>query len=256
MAHPGTSPSDPSRSGLPGLGLDLESALGEGIEPEIADGPEPARYVTFLHGLGGSPLAWENQVAGLPASVRARAPWLRGLRPGGNESFDVAAASADVLLNLELEGVGPSAVVGHSLGAMVALQMAIDAPHAVSHLVIVTGQVRPPKSVMRAQRLAFKMIPAKQFAKSGVSKAKMREAMLAVEGFDASDDLASVSVPTLVVVGERDRVNGPAAQLMVDSIPGASLVVVPGAGHDVMRDSSSAFNDALWRFLGHAPRDE
>lgn len=243
MVLPGSSISDSSPSGSAGPGVD--------VEPELDAGPRAARYVTFLHGLGGSPLAWENQVAKLPPSVRARAPWLRGLRPGGQESFDVVAASADVLLNLELEGVGPSAVVGHSLGAMVALQMAVDAPETVSHLVLVAGQVRPPKSVMRAQRLAFKMIPAKQFAKSGVSKAKMREAMLAVEGFDASDRLASVTVPTLVVVGASDRANGPAAEVIASGIPGARLERIEGAGHDVMRDAPAEFNEVLWGFLGY-----
>lgn len=240
-------PSDSSPGGSAGLGVDAE--------PVGDESAGPARFVTFLHGLGGSPLAWENQVAKLPASVRARAPWLRGLRPGGNESFDVVAASADVLFNLELEGVGPSAMVGHSLGAMVALQCAIDAPESVSHLVLVAGQVRPPKSVMRAQRLAFKMIPAKQFAKSGVSKAKMREAMLAVEGFDASERLGSVVAPTLVVVGGNDRANRPAAEVIADGIPAARLVTVAGAGHDVMRDAPAEFNSVLWDFLGY-PSDE
>ncbi|MDO5697834.1 MAG: alpha/beta hydrolase [Dermatophilus congolensis] len=207
--------------------------------------------MTLLHGLGGSPLSWENQVAKIPAGVSARAPWLRGLRPGGSESFDVPAASADLLMQLELEGAIPAAIVGHSLGAMVALQMAIDAPESLSHLVLVAGQVRPPKSVMRAQRLAFKMIPAKQFAKSGVSKAKMREAMLAVEGFDASDRLASVTAPTLVVVGDNDRVNRSAAEVIAGGIPGARLVSVPRAGHDVMRDSPAEFNELLWDFLGY-----
>ena len=218
---------------------------------EPAERAYPARHVMFLHGLGGSPLSWENQVAKIPAGVTGRAPWLRGLRPGGQESFDVPAASADLLMALELEGATPAALVGHSLGAMVGLQMAVDAPAAVSHLVVVAGQVRPPRSVMRAQRLAFAMIPARQFAKSGVSKAKMREAMLAVEGFDASDQLASVAVPTLVIVGERDRANRPAAEAIAAGGPGALLVVVPGAGHDVLREASAEFTTLLWDFLGH-----
>ncbi len=215
-------------------------------------GSEPhgsRRFVTFLHGLGGSPLSWENQVAAMPAGFSARAPWLRGLRPGGTEPFSLPGAAADVLLHLQLEGVTAGALVGHSLGAMVALQIAVDAPGAVSRLVLVADQVRPPALVLRAQRLALSMIPARRFARSGISKDKMRAAMKAAGEYDAGGSLGSVSAPTLVVIGERDRANAPAARLLAEGIPQARLVTIAGAGHDVMSAAPGEFNALLWDFL-------
>lgn len=219
---------------------------------------QPARHVTFLHGLGGSPLSWEEQVAKLPSDLPAVAPWLKGMRPGGNDTFSLAGAVGDVLLNRQLDGVSTGAIVGHSLGAMVALQCAMDDPDSVSHLVLVAGQVRPPKSVMRLQRAMLAFVPARRLAAQGVSKANLKQALNDAGQFDAAGSLDQIRCPTLVVVGARDRVNLPASKLIAATVPGARLELIDGAGHDVMRENTPAFNELLYDFLGHplTPRRE
>lgn len=225
-----------------------------------SDHPEstraPAKHITFLHGHGGSPLTWENQVAKLPPQgVRAQAPWLRGLRPAAKERFDIGAASGDLLMSLQLEGAPATAIVGHSIGAMVGLQMALDAPESVSHLVLVSGQVRPPATVMRAQKLALKLTPRSRFEKLGISKNRVRQALDVIAEFDASDRLGDVSVPTLVMVGESDRATSDSAYVLADGIADAELFVVPGAGASPMTENVPTFNERLWRFLGVEPHD-
>ncbi|MDO5711196.1 MAG: alpha/beta hydrolase [Micrococcales bacterium] len=210
-----------------------------------------ADYLMFLHGAGGSPLSWEGQVAKLPPGLPARAPWLRGLRPGGKDRFALADAAADVLMTAQLEGAQRVALVGHSLGAMVALQCALDRPEMVSHLVLVAGQARPPKAAMTLQRWALKLVPARRLADQGVSKAKLIEALGEGGQFDASGSLSQVGCPTLVVCGGRDRVNLPASRLFAAQIPGARLAIVDDAGHDVMRDAAGEFNSLLYDFIGH-----
>lgn len=212
--------------------------------------PAPASHVTFLHGLGGSPLSWEEQVAKLPPELPARAPWLRGLRPGGSERFTLADASADVLLNRQLDGVSTGALVGHSLGAMVALQCALDDPESVSHLVLVAGQARPPKSVLSLQRVALRFVPSRRLAAQGVSKDKLLQALADGSHFDAQGSLGQVRCPTLVVCGARDRANLPASRHIAAAVPGSRLEIVEGAGHDVMREATPAFNALLYDFLG------
>ncbi len=222
----------------------------------VADAPSndmrPAAYVMFLHGVGGSPLSWEEQVAKLPPDLPARAPWLRGLRPGSSERFTLADACADILMTAQLEGLERVALVGHSLGAMVALQCAIDQPEMVSHLVLVAGQARPPRSAMTLQRWALKLVPARRLANQGVSKDKLMEALGDAGRFDASGSLSQVACPTLVVCGSRDRVNLPASRLFEAQIPGARLEIVDGAGHDVMREAPAAFNALLFDFIGRS----
>lgn len=213
--------------------------------------PEPAHHVTFLHGPGGSPLSWEEQVSKLPPALPARAPWLRGLRPGNSEEFTLADAAADVLMNRQLDGVSTGALVGHSLGAMVALQCALDDPDSVSHLVLIAGQARPPKSAMRLQRLALRFVPKQRLATQGVSKDKLLQALGDGGHFDAEGSLHEVRCPTLVVCGARDRTNLPASRQIAAAVPRARLEIIDGAGHDVMREAAPAFNALLYDFLGH-----
>lgn len=71
--------------------------------------------------------------------------------------------------------------------------------------------------------------------------------------------LPEIQVPTLVVFGTDDRmIPNPVftggrtrtiAEAGVERIPGAKLVLVPGAGHTVHHDDPEAFNAALERFL-------
>ena len=65
--------------------------------------------------------------------------------------------------------------------------------------------------------------------------------------------LPTITVPTLVVVGERDSV-APLilSQEIAHGIPGAHIEVVPDAGHVVNGDAPEAFNALLRGFIGEA----
>jgi pimeloyl-ACP methyl ester carboxylesterase len=83
-------------------------------------------------------------------------------------------------------------------------------------------------------------------------------ATLAREIRDQPDELAalaSVSVPTLVMVGEQDEPFVAVSRAMADTIPGAELVVIPDAGHSPQFENGSVWIAALERFL-HASRQE
>jgi pimeloyl-ACP methyl ester carboxylesterase len=67
---------------------------------------------------------------------------------------------------------------------------------------------------------------------------------------DSVDMLASINVPSLVIVGEQDGLTPPAdAQLMAERIPGAKLVVIPGAAHASNMEQPEAFTNAVREFL-------
>jgi len=64
-----------------------------------------------------------------------------------------------------------------------------------------------------------------------------RDSGRAIAMHDVRDDLSSVMEPTLVVVGDCDRLTPPAhARLVEESIPGAQLRILPGVGHQVMQE--------------------
>jgi pimeloyl-ACP methyl ester carboxylesterase len=71
---------------------------------------------------------------------------------------------------------------------------------------------------------------------------------------DSRETLATIDVPTLVVVGEEDELTPPAeAEAMAAAIPGSTLEVIPGAGHLANLESPSAYHAALTRFLDSLP---
>ena len=64
------------------------------------------------------------------------------------------------------------------------------------------------------------------------------------------EGLPEITVPTLIIVGERDTpfLNG--SDYMANKIPGARKVVIPDAGHSSNIDQPEAFNRAVLNFLG------
>ena len=63
------------------------------------------------------------------------------------------------------------------------------------------------------------------------------------------DELASIEVPALVIVGEKDEPYLRAAEVMAAKLPKAEKVTIPGAGHIVNIEASDEFNARVIEFL-------
>jgi len=67
---------------------------------------------------------------------------------------------------------------------------------------------------------------------------------------DSRPDLPTIDVPTAVVVGEEDEITPlEMSQTMVDQIPGATLSIIPGAGHISNLEAPTAFEAAVRAWL-------
>jgi pimeloyl-ACP methyl ester carboxylesterase len=73
--------------------------------------------------------------------------------------------------------------------------------------------------------------------------------MLAQEGSQVIDGLATIRVPTLIVVGDQDQPFVAPSEYMAKKISGARLEVIPGAGHSSNLDQPETFNRVLREFL-------
>lgn len=202
----------------------------------------------FLHGLGQLPTAWQEQVTALPTGWRAHAPWVPGLKPTEQVDFDLDRAVGQLATYLETQGVRRTHLVGLSLGAVVSLRLAATHPDLVDRLVLIAGQVSPPRLLMKAQRAMLRVVSEAKLRKQGLTKARLADALGVMEALDLHADLARVQAPTLVVVGDRDRPNQPAAKVLASRIRGARLVTLPG-GHELNTESPEALNDAVFGFL-------
>jgi 3-oxoadipate enol-lactonase len=239
--------------------------------------------VVMLHGVGGGKEAFRPQMQPLAGAGYRAIAWDM---PGYGESRAVApydmgglaAALTALLDHLEL----PRAVLlGHSMGAMVALETVARAPERVAGLVLSAGSPafgKPDGSWQQAflrDRLgpldegrtmadvAHRLVPSmigEGFAPEGaalaasimsrVPPATYRAALQALMGFDRRYALASIRVPTLAIAGEVDPAAPPAVmEKMAARIPGAGYVVLPRAGHLANLEQPQAFNAAVLAFL-------
>lgn len=205
--------------------------------------------LVLLHGVGQAPMAWEDVVVPLYGSRRLLTPWVPGLRPTEKQMLGLSDAAAALDQQLMLEGMQQVDVCGVSYGAMVATRMAADFPERVRRLVLIAGQVRPPRLAMRAQAAALRLVPASRFADAGVSKDRLLQVLEATRSADLTDALARVEARTLVLVGAKDKVNQPGARALADGIPSARLRIVDGAGHALNEEAPRELVELLRDFL-------
>ncbi len=109
--------------------------------PPYADAP----VVVLISGLGGSGSYWLPQLAVLEQEYQVVCYDQRGT--GNNpdtlaEDYSIAQMAAELHQALVAAGIERYAVVGHALGALVGMQLALDYPASVTVLVSVNGWLR------------------------------------------------------------------------------------------------------------------
>src|SRR5438445_573109 len=88
---------------------------------------------------------------------------------------------------------------------------------------------------------------------SGQGLAHAARGMLAQQDSWVIDGLASIRVPTLVIVGDQDTPFLAPCEYMAKKIPGARLEVIAGAGHASNLDQPEVFDRVLLSFLDSLP---
>lgn len=206
------------------------------------------RHLVFLHGLGTGPDSWDAQLATLPDGFDGFAPRIAGLADDDPRPFSLAAAAADVVRSLDDRDIDRGHLCGLSLGAMVAVQVAIDHPDRVASLVLSGGQVHPPRALMALQSVLTRVLPARLVAPDGTSKRRILAVLGEVARVDFRPHLARVDAPTLVLCGSSDRANLPGARALAAGIPEARLRIVDG-GHELNTEKPDEFAAELAAFL-------
>lgn len=215
--------------------------------------------VVLVHGLSGSTRWWTPV---LPALAEERAVYLVDLPGFGTmrgRRFVLADASSWLARWLEGVGLGRASVVGHSLGAAVALRLAAVHGERIERLVLVApaglaigrslaGNAASLLVALRRASPRFLSVLATDALRAGPRT--LLRATREILGEDVRDALAEVSAPALVIAGETDTlVPLAAAELVASTIPGARLVVLEGAGHVPMFDRPDAFAGVVTEFL-------
>jgi pimeloyl-ACP methyl ester carboxylesterase len=237
----------------------------------------------FLHGVGGSARAFTPQVASFAAA--GYAPFALDL-PGYGErppvqAMDFEELARDVEAAIAERGLRRPALVGHSLGGMVAQTALRRRPDGYAAAVLcctspafgdpggefqrkfVADRLAPLDRGQSMAELAGSIVdgivgPAPDAAGRELAVACMaavpadtyRAAVRCLTGFDERGNLASIRVPVLCLSGEHDS-NAPPRMMerMAARIPGARYVCLAGVGHLPNLEAPAAFDAAVIGFL-------
>ena len=236
--------------------------------------------VVFLHGAGGL-LADNPFLDGLAARYHVFAPELPGYGESTGEELledmlDFTLHGWDVV---EALGLTRPHLVGHSMGGMIAAEMAAIAPHDLGRLVLAGAaglwiEEHPIPDIFallpgQLVELLFQDADKGQaLLTGGVDFSDMeafkefylgQQRRLAMAGKilfpipnrRVSKRLYRVTAPTLVLWGGADKLIIPAyAERWARLIPGAQVQIIPDAGHMLPYEQPEIFVDALSRFLG------
>jgi pimeloyl-ACP methyl ester carboxylesterase len=239
----------------------------------------------LIRGVGSNADHWYSQVPALAAGYQVITFDNRGIGrstdPGGPFTIqDLAGDTLGLLNALEIE---QTHILGLSMGGMVAQELAVNHPGRVKGLILActhpggTNQIKAddevesifkemvqtgsPESKVKAasalfdpRTLAERPEVAAEYAEISLRYPagpgiliRQWEAVLA---HNAYSRLSRIQSPTLVLTGDADVLVPPGnSTILADKIPGASLVVIPGGGHQVLVEQPDLCNQAILGFL-------
>lgn len=244
----------------------------QGTDVHFQDTIKPMhRTVVFLHGAGGSHHTWRDQWAGLKGVARLVIPDLPGHAESmGDPRETVEEYAAWVADFVKEAGISKFVLAGHSMGGAIALQAAADRMKGLEALILagtgaklkvspvifngIAGKFREfaPELVEWMMARATGPVLRDDVTKDILSTKPSTFAsdFRACDGFDLRGRLDGIGVPTLVIVGDDDRLTPLRySEYLATNIPGAVLKIIHDAGHIAMLEKSEEFNSVIAAFL-------
>jgi len=230
--------------------------------------------LVLLHGAGGDHLSWPSQVRRL-AGFRVYGPDLPGHGKSKGSGLQRIGAYGEAVLSWMLALDLPRIfIAGHSMGGAVALWIARHHPELFHGLVLMsTGSTLPvnlslieelttpqgfPTAVDTICRWSFSPKADSRLVENVKKEMlKTRPSVLggdfrACDAYDLREELAELMLPTLILVGEEDKMTPVRfSEGLRDGIKGAELAVVRGAGHMLPLEEPDQVADQLQTFLEH-----
>ena len=267
-------PQSPAATGSMTMGISVQDLLIGDTLVRVSGSGEP---IVFVHGFTTTSEFWREQVE--PFSRRSRV--IRVNLPGHGRSpspagrhYRIEDFVGDVERVFRELGIARAILVGLSMGGTIAQHFTLANPSLVRGLVLVGatphglgpdvnvdnvhaaidahGIATASRNVIDRSFAPSTPAALLDFAKDEVVQTPefvAREAITSLNASDSRDDLGRITVPTLVVVGDKDTITPPEeSRRLAEGIPDSRLVIVEGAGHFPMIEKPEVFNGALREF--------
>jgi len=239
--------------------------------------------ILLIMGLGASLEAWDRAAPVLATRYRVILFDNRGVGrsdvPPGPYSLEMMADDAAAVL--DAAGVASAHVYGASMGGMIAQELALRHPRRIRRLILGCTScggreaVRAEPDVIAAlnaratmprEKAMWMMVPyiydpatprerieedfRSRLSANGSSDGYAAQYQAVRTWAGTAARLAQLTMPTLVIHGETDRLVPPEnGRIVARAIPGSTLVMLPHASHIYMTDQSNAASAAIMSFL-------
>jgi pimeloyl-ACP methyl ester carboxylesterase len=220
--------------------------------------------VVFIHGWLGSWRYWMRTMEALASDYRTYALDLWGFGDSDKSKERYSVADYTSLLHdfMDQLGIPSASLVGHSLGAIVALRLATEQPVLISRLAAVSLPVTPSAVSSRLLDFASNSVLTKMFwwrqithkeVQQEVEKAAENVIALSVQSalkVDTATLIDQVIQPTLVIYGEKDSVIDPEpVRTLNGQRPSLRPMGLTESKHFPMLEEANKFNRLLKDFL-------
>jgi pimeloyl-ACP methyl ester carboxylesterase len=231
--------------------------------------------IVFIHGGGLSGWMWDRQVKDF-SDFHCLVPDL----PEHGKSVDVtpfsiknSAEQISELIRSRAHG-GKAHIVGHSIGAQILVQMLQSSPEVVDHAVVnsaLTRTIRGMTSLIKPTvKLTIPLTRAKWFAKlqsktlsvpdvyfdsyynesKSITADSLERILLENANFNLSKELKFCTVPTLILVGQKEKgIMLHSAKDLAALMPNSKGYVVRGVGHSFSFEAPERYSSIIHAWI-------
>lgn len=240
--------------------------------------------VVFINGLGSTMEMWNPPVLEkISHNFRVIIFDNRGCgySSGSDEPFSISLLAWDTAALMDALFISSASIIGFSLGACVAQELALTFPSKVTRLILVSGDCGGSESVKMQPEILLRLMDKSGTVQDIVNRmfsllfpsswlalhdpasycpvidgpvpgnevvSRQADAFFTWTG--SFSRLEKVRCPTLVITGTDDVVVPPVnSRIISGRIFGAGLVEIPGAGHGLMYQFPDRFSDCVLGFL-------
>lgn len=217
-----------------------------------------APTLILLHGNGENHTYFVKQIPAFSPHFRLVLMDTRGQgqSTGGDGELNFSVFAADLLALMDHLQIAKAHLLGFSDGGNLALTFALAHPERVQSLILNGANLEPGGVKLSTQLPIVLGYGCCRLLSPFSHKARQNGALLGLmvnHPHIPPQALAALTMPALVIVGERDMIRDRHSQIIARSLPNAQFVRIPGGDHFCAAKCPEVFNHAVLSFLQNLP---
>lgn len=212
------------------------------------------RTVIFLHGNGEDWHVFEKQINPISKHFKVVTVDSRG---HGSSSFGTVPLSLEVMADdvaevMEELNIFRAVIVGFSDGGNIGIQFALKYPNRVEKLVVAGANLYPSglkQVVFLPLLLKYLIYLLLAIFNKGYRKKLQILGLMVHEPNIDPNDLQSISMPTLILAGEKDMIKVDHTRLIASSIVNSQLQIIPNTNHFIFAMAADKVNVMILSFI-------